>query len=242
MKECKFTFDVNLPQKPCTRRGILSTIASLYDPLRFAAPVTLEGKLILQSLCKQKADRDQHINEQEIKRWLNWLSQLSALIDVQIKRCFKSDNFDSIAAVQIHNFADASSYAFGASSYLRLIDDTGNVSCSFLLGKGRVVSIKAVSILRLELTAAVLAVRLDVLLRKKLTLPISSDSFCLTNSTAVLFCIRNQTKRFPVFVVNQLAVIEANSDGNRMRYVPSTLNPADSTSRGLPANALNTQK
>ena len=51
VKEDKFTFDVNLPQKPCTRRGILSTIASLYDPLGFAAPVTLEGKLILQSVC-----------------------------------------------------------------------------------------------------------------------------------------------------------------------------------------------
>ena len=74
-----------------------------------------------------------------------------------------------IAAVQIHNFADASSYAYGASSYVRLMDDTGNVCCSFLLGKSRVAPIKAVSILRLELTAAVLAVRLDVLVRKKLT-------------------------------------------------------------------------
>ena len=241
VKEDKFTFDVNLPQKPCTRRGILSTIASLYDPLGFAAPVTLEGKLILQSLCKQKAEWDQHINEQEIERWTSWLSQLSALNEVQIERCFKPDSFGPIAVVQIHNFADASCYAYGASSYLRLIDDAGNVSCSFLLGKSRVAPIKAVSIPRLELTAAVLAVRLDVLVRKELTLPAGSDSFYWTDSTAVLFCIRNQAKRFPVFVANRLAVIETNSDVNRWRHVPSTLNPADSASRGLPANTLNTE-
>ena len=201
----------------------------------------METKLILQSLCKEKADWDQHINQQEIERWSSWPSQLSALNDVQIKRCFKPDSFGSTAAIQIHNFADASSDAYGGSSYLRLIDDTGNVFCSFLLGKSRVAPIKAVSIPRLEVTAAVLAVRLDVLVQKELTLPPSSDSFYWTDSNAVLFCIRNQTKPFPVFVANRLAVIEANSNVNRWSHVPSTLNPADSSSRGLPANTLNTE-
>ena len=96
MKEYKFTFDVNLPQKPCTRREILSTTASVYDPLRFAAPVTLEGKLILQSLCRQKADLDQHINEQEIERWSNWFFQLAALNNVQMVRCIEPDSFGSL--------------------------------------------------------------------------------------------------------------------------------------------------
>ena len=39
---------MNLIQKRRIRRGMLSTVASLYDPLGFAAPVTLEAKALLQ--------------------------------------------------------------------------------------------------------------------------------------------------------------------------------------------------
>lgn len=36
--------------KPLTRRGILSTVHSLYDPLGFAAPVTIHGRFLLTEL------------------------------------------------------------------------------------------------------------------------------------------------------------------------------------------------
>ena len=38
-----FTFRVSLGEKPLTRRGVLSVINSLYDPLGFAAPVVVKG-------------------------------------------------------------------------------------------------------------------------------------------------------------------------------------------------------
>ena len=43
-----FQFRIILKDKPFTRRGILSTVSSIYDPLGFAAPFLLEGKRILQ--------------------------------------------------------------------------------------------------------------------------------------------------------------------------------------------------
>ncbi|CAM1291425.1 Uncharacterised protein r2_g46 [Pycnogonum litorale] len=52
----RFQFKVSLQDRPCTRRGILATISSIYDPLGFLAPYMLTGKLILQSLCKEGAD------------------------------------------------------------------------------------------------------------------------------------------------------------------------------------------
>ena len=49
-----FRFLVNLPQRPATKRGILSCVASLYDPLGFVAPLLLLPKRLLQDLCKRK--------------------------------------------------------------------------------------------------------------------------------------------------------------------------------------------
>jgi len=54
----KFQFRVQVKDNPLTRRGVLSTVASVYDPLGFFAPFTLIGKQILQRLCKDKVNWD----------------------------------------------------------------------------------------------------------------------------------------------------------------------------------------
>lgn len=41
-----FTFQVTLPDKPFTRRGVLSTVNSIYDPLGLAVPALREGRLL----------------------------------------------------------------------------------------------------------------------------------------------------------------------------------------------------
>ena len=45
-----FTFKVSLGKRPFTRRGVLSILNSLYDPLGLAAPVIVRGKLLLRSM------------------------------------------------------------------------------------------------------------------------------------------------------------------------------------------------
>ncbi len=92
-------------------------------------------------------------------------------------RCVKPFGFGTQKQAELHNFSDASEQGYGTVSYLRLTDDMHTVHASFMLGKARVAPLKQVTIPRLELTAAVLAVRLDVMLRKALELDLKSSTF-----------------------------------------------------------------
>lgn len=56
-----FTFKVILDEKPATRRGILSTVTSVFDPLGFLAPFLLLGKRILQEMCQKGNGWDEQL-------------------------------------------------------------------------------------------------------------------------------------------------------------------------------------
>ena len=66
-----FNFRIKLKDKPCTRRGILSTISSIYDPLGFIAPVVLVGKYILQDTCHTNS-WDEPVDDVPRSRWEKW--------------------------------------------------------------------------------------------------------------------------------------------------------------------------
>ena len=62
---------INNKRKPFTRRGILSVISMLFDPLGFTAPVILKAKLLLQNLCRNGLGWDEKINDGEMRAWEN---------------------------------------------------------------------------------------------------------------------------------------------------------------------------
>ena len=171
----EFGFKVVAMKKPTTRRGILSVASSVYDPLGFLAPFTLSAKLMLQELCKKKIGWDEEIVGEELSRWEHWLADLPRLSEINVKRCYKPASFEEVNQVQLHHFSDASQYAYGAASYLRLVDADGNVHCSLVIGKSRLAPLKAITIPRLELSAAVVSVKLDSMIRRELDLPIGEE-------------------------------------------------------------------
>ena len=85
---------------------------------------------------------------------------------------------------------------------------------------------------RLELTAAILAVKVDKQIREEFDMPVNLVIFW-TDSTIVLRYIKNTSKRFQTFVANQLQTIHDASSFNQWRHVPTKLNPADLASRGI---------
>ena len=186
-----FTFNVNLREFSNTKRGVLCTIGSLYDPLGFVCPIVLEPKLLFQQLCRQKFDWDVGISDPELEKWQRWLNRLQELSHVQISCCFTPKNLKALKSIEIHNFADATCYAYVACLYLRLVDTNDNIFCAFAIAKSRLAPIKAVSIPLLELTAAVLAVGLNALVKGELNFDVCQSYFWI-DSTAVLLSILNR--------------------------------------------------
>ena len=64
-----FQFQITLKDQPLTRRGILSTIGSVYDPFGFVAPVILLGKQILQKLYNNQVDWDSPVPDDLRCQW-----------------------------------------------------------------------------------------------------------------------------------------------------------------------------
>ena len=137
-----FRFRIELHDRPLTRRGVLSTIGSIYDPNGYLAPVTLRGKQILQQMCKDKLDWDSPVPEYLHPQWEKWRREIVQLEKLEIQRCFKPDNFGPVKAVEVHYFSDASMEGYGQCCYLRLINELDQAHCSFIVRKARVTRLK----------------------------------------------------------------------------------------------------
>ena len=170
-------FNVKVRDQPFTRRGILSIVSSIFDPLGIVSPITLRAMAIIQNLCRQKLQWDDKISKVDENEWKTWLNSLLHLENVAVKRCFKPHEFGSIQSSQLHLFADGSELGYGACAYLRLTDHQGNISCSSVIGKARLAPIKQMSIPRLELSGAVLACRLYGFLTNELEITIDQVTF-----------------------------------------------------------------
>ena len=203
IKKDVFEFRVNIPSHSLTRRGISSTLSFLFDTLGFVSPIILNPKILLQNLCKQGLNWDDDISDTEAVQWQAWLQILTQLLKFTVSRCYKPVDLGKITSYKLHHFSDASANAYGDWSYLHVVNDHGRIQCSLVIAKSRLAPVKTMSIPRLELTAAVLSVRLDILLRKELQITACTSTFW-SDSTAVLHIIHNSRNGTFPRVVNDV--------------------------------------
>ncbi|XP_041470151.1 uncharacterized protein LOC121419759 [Lytechinus variegatus] len=236
-----FIYKIQPKPKPLSRRGILSIVSSIYDPLGYASPFVLRGKMILQELTRKKLSWDEPIPDIDAKNWRAWIEELPEMEGFGVHRCVKPQKFGKVTEYTIHNFSDASEVAYGAVSYLVISNEEGQVHSSLLMAKSRLAPIKTVTIPRLELMAATLAVNMDIMVREELDLPIKMSYFW-TDSMIVLHYIRSEDRRFKVFVSNRLATIHQVTELSQWRHIDTKVNPADVVSRGTSPMKLKNDK
>jgi len=227
-----FQFKSLVTNKPHTKRGVLSIVSSLFDPLGFLAPLTFSVKSLLQDLWRAAISWDEELPEPYLSQWKKWLQSMPKVVNINIPRCFKSPYLSTPSAIELHVFADASRRGLAAVAYLRFLNELGYIHCSFVMGKAKNAPLREWTIPRLELQAAVLATRLCTSILKELDLSVDSTTFW-TDSATVLQYIQNVHRRFPVFIANRLTEIHEVTKVHQWRHVPGSLNPADEGSRGV---------
>ena len=114
-------------------------------------------------------DWDEEISERDRVAWKQWVTGLPRLEkEFKMKRCLKSGDVKGKCINEIHHFADASEKGYGTVSYLRAKNNCGKINFALLFAKSRVTPTKKISVPRLELTTATLAVNIDLMLRREM--------------------------------------------------------------------------
>lgn len=141
------------------------------------------------------------------------------LSEIKVKRCIKHKGFGHLIYAQLHHCLDAREDVQGAVLFHR-----NDIHVAFLMGKARVTPLKTVTISCLELTAAVLAVRVNLMLKAELKIQLQESVFCAEK-------YKEREQAFP-YVCGQQCLIRAIRGATRAsqwRYVSSRENPVDAS-------------
>ena len=220
-----------------TKRGILSTLATLFDPLGVISPISVTAKVLLQDLCIQKIGWDDPIPKDKIKVWIDWLDDLEKVQSIRLPRCLYDKSEGEIFNCQIHGFGDASSKAYCAVIYLVYQTNKG-VESRLLCSKTRVAPLKELTIPRLELLSArILAVLVDTVYRAlEQQIKIDCVRYWLDSKTALHWIFNNgQWKQWVQFRVSEILKL---SKAENWGHIAGKDNPADIGSRGALASQL----
>ena len=112
----KLSFKPITKNFPETKRGILSMISTIYDPLAIPTPALLKPKKIIQYLWKNKIDWDETIPHQLLPHWNEWKQDLQNITKISLNRWFgfhKENDND----VELHVICDVSTIAYGAAAF-----------------------------------------------------------------------------------------------------------------------------
>ncbi|KRY45648.1 hypothetical protein T03_16907, partial [Trichinella britovi] len=216
-----------------TKRDLLRTAASVFDPLGGLTPFTVRAKQMFQSLWQTGMAWDDNLPAEVELQWRVWKLELNELHCIAMPRAYFPFSPTEASRLELHGFGDASEAAYAAVVYLRAVKTPDDVRVSFVTAKSRVAPLKKLSTPRLELMAALLCARLVCYVRKELALNVEA-CHCWSDSKVALGWINGDANQWKPFVANRVREIQALTPSLWWRYIPTEDNPADLASRGSP--------
>lgn len=101
-----FQFSIQFRDCLLTRRGLLATTYSIFDPIGLLSPVVVVAKRILQDLCRNRFNWDEPLPDDIRARWTRWRQDLLLLQGLKIPRCYKP-GFGEVVCREYHHFSNA---------------------------------------------------------------------------------------------------------------------------------------
>ena len=217
-----------------TKRTVLREIASIYDPLGLFSPVTLHGKMFIQTLWNKKLSWGEQLSEKDKTQW-NFISRdLKEISSYNLPR-YIGLNQNENTEYQLSVFCDASKYAYAAAVYLRQEIHEKSCRVDLIFSKTRLVPNKQIPVPRLELLAATIGVHCLKFVQKELKVDIS-EKHIWTDSQCVINWI-NSKRALGTFVENRVKEIKQDKQ-LQVHYISTTENSADIASRGIGTQEL----
>uniref|UniRef100_A0A8D9BZC5 Reverse transcriptase domain-containing protein n=1 Tax=Cacopsylla melanoneura TaxID=428564 RepID=A0A8D9BZC5_9HEMI len=110
-------FKIVQQDKQCTKRGILSAVLSIYDPLGLLGPIVLWVKRLIQEICILKLDWDATLPDNILSSWLLFKTQLMELENLTFPRHI---GVEASCEFSLVGFCDASERGYGAIVYSKV--------------------------------------------------------------------------------------------------------------------------
>lgn len=184
---------------------MLRFLASVYDPLGVASPVSLVGKLLYREVCDQHLPWDQKVLETVSKQWKKIGRSLPD--HVQVPRSLVGFK-ETIEAIDLHTFGDTSGAGTAAAVYA-VVHQASGVNQGLLGAKSRLAK-KGLTIPRVELVSAHMAANLVENVKNTLEgQPVRSVHGWLDSTVAL--CWIREGSAYKHFVANEWTRYEIHS-------------------------------
>ena len=131
-----FTFNLCLQSQPFTKRGVLSTINSIFDPLGFVTPAVITGRMLMREIFTTSESWDSPLPEDMRTKWDEWLNSLEDLKGLYFPRMFMDKSLSKADFLKIHVFCDASEKAICAVAYVHALYGS-ETHTGFMMGKSK---------------------------------------------------------------------------------------------------------
>ena len=227
---------------PMTKRGLLSLIGRIYDPIGLLSPILVSLRWTFQQACKGGMEWDDPLSDEHVTLIQNWLKDLSEVESIEFPRYCLNVDKSEIEDVKLIEFGDASQKAFGAVIYLR-VECKNDVQVNIFAAKSRVAPLKAQTLPRLELLGGLVLSKLHnhVISSLESVVEVKSSHFH-SDSKTTLCWIRNKERKFKQFVEERTKRIRELTDEFSWKHVKGEENPADLTTRYMMPSELKTSK
>ena len=221
--------------KNFTRRNLLGKVASVFDPLGLATPITARLKLDLHDLIHLKLGWDERVPDEHLDKWVRNLSDIQQMREIRFRRTIIPSDAVS-PEVEIVVSADASQFIAVACCHARVKKKDGSYSSQLISAKSKIV--RELTIPKGELRACVLATHLAHTAKFNLGEQFKSSMY-VSDSSIALFWIGVDSRPLEVAVRNCVISIRRFSSPSQWYHVDTSSNLADLGTRHAEVTEVN---